>query len=417
VASTSDSERAEAIVVTGVGAVTPLGVGARTLHERWCAGECGIADGEGACVDFDPKDFLSGKQVRRADRFTQLAIAACAEALADAGWSDGGTDGLAYAPERVGCVLGTGIGGIQTLVDGQDTLRERGGQFVSPLSVPLMMSNAGAGALSMRHDLRGPSFAVSSACASGAHAIGSALRMLQAGEADAVIAGGSEAGLTPLARSAFVALDALSQTGISRPFDARRDGFVMGEGAAVMVLEREAGARARGARVLGTIRGYGASSDAHHLTAPREDGLGQAAAMHAALGDAGVDATQIDYVNAHGTSTPLNDRAETQAIKLALGDHARRIPVSSAKSAIGHLLGAAGAVEAVATLLALRDRIAPPTLGLSEPEDGLDLDYVPGAARPLTRIEAGGDGERPLLALSNSFGFGGHNAVLCLEAA
>jgi 3-oxoacyl-[acyl-carrier-protein] synthase II len=407
VASTSDSERAEAIVVTGVGAVTPLGVGARTLHERWCAGECGIADGEGACVDFDAKDFLSGKEARRADRFTQLAIAACAEALADAGWSDG----LAYAPERVGCVLGTGIGGIQTLVDGQDTLRERGAQFVSPLSVPLMMSNAAAGALSMRHDLRGPSFAVSSACASGAHAIGSALRMLQAGEADAVIAGGSEAGLTPLARAAFSALDALSQTGISRPFDARRDGFVMGEGAAVMVLEREAGANARGARVLGTIRGYGASSDAHHLTAPRDDGHGQAAAMHAALSDAGVAATQIDYVNAHGTSTPLNDRAETQAIKLALGDHARRIPVSSTKSAIGHLLGAAGAVEAVATLLALRDRIAPPTLGLCEPEDGLDLDYVPGAARPLVREE------RPLLALSNSFGFGGHNAVLCLEAA
>ncbi|MGO9761747.1 MAG: beta-ketoacyl-[acyl-carrier-protein] synthase family protein [Solirubrobacteraceae bacterium] len=413
------TERADAIVVTGVGAVTPLGVGARTLHERWCAGECGIADGEGACSDFDARDFLTAKEARRADRFTQLAIAACTEALADAGWQDGGADGLAYPPERVGCVLGTGIGGIQTLVDGQDTLRERGGQYVSPLSVPLMMSNAGAGALSMRHDLRGPSFAVSSACASGAHAIGSALRMLQSGEADAVVAGGSEAGLTPLARAAFSALDALSQSGVSRPFDARRDGFVMGEGAAVMVLEREQAARARGARVLGTIKGYGASSDAHHLTAPRDDGQGQAAAMRAALADAGVVAEQIDYVNAHGTSTPLNDRAETRAIKLALGEHAQRIPVSSTKSAIGHLLGAAGAVEAVATLLALRDRIAPPTLGLSEPDEGLDLDYVPGAARPLAR---GGDGARgegggAVLALSNSFGFGGHNAVLCLEAA
>ncbi len=429
------STRTEAVVVTGVGAVTPLGVGARTLHERWCAGECGIADGEGACADFDPTDFMSAKEARRADRFTQLAIAACAEALADAGWPDGGgADELAYAPERVGCVLGTGIGGIQTLVDGQDTLRERGGQYVSPLSVPLMMSNAGAGALSMRHDLRGPSFAVSSACASGAHAIGAALRMLQVGEADAVVAGGSEAGLAPLSRAAFGALDALSQTGVSRPFDVRRDGFVMGEGAAVMVLEREGAARARGARVLGTIRGYGASSDAHHLTAPREDGHGQAAAMHAALRDAGVVATQIDYVNAHGTSTPLNDRAETQAIKLALGEHAGRIPVSSTKSAIGHLLGAAGAVEAVATLLALRDAVAPPTLGLSEPEDGLDLDYVPGDARALVRGGQRQDGkpapspgpgdehrapavERPLLALSNSFGFGGHNAVLCLEAA
>ena len=414
----------EPIVVTGVGAVTPLGVGARTLHERWCAGECGIADGEGACTDFDATDFLSAKEARRADRFTQLAIAACAEALADAGWQHPGSgeaeaDGHPYPAERIGCVLGTGIGGIATLVDGQDTLRERGSQYVSPLSVPLMMSNAGAGALSMRHDLRGPSFAVSSACASGAHAIGSALRMLQSGEADAVVAGGSEAGLTPLARAAFSALDALSPSGVSRPFDARRDGFVMGEGAAVLVLERADGAGARGARVLGRIRGYGASSDAHHITAPREDGQGQAAAMRAALADAGVDAEQIDYVNAHGTSTPLNDRAETHAIKLALGEHAQQIPVSSTKSAIGHLLGAAGAVEAVATLLALRDRIAPPTLGLSEPDAELDLDYVPGAARPLVTSADGSahGGERSVLALSNSFGFGGHNAVLCLESA
>jgi 3-oxoacyl-[acyl-carrier-protein] synthase II len=411
----------EPVVVTGVGAVTPLGVGARTLHERWCAGACGIEQGEAACSDFEPRDFLSAKEARRADRFTQLAIAACVEALADAGWTEDRDDGAAgsdrpqelpYAPERVGCVLGTGIGGIGTLVDGQDTLRERGGEYVSPLSVPLMMSNAGAAALSMRHGLRGPSLAVSSACASGAHALGTALRMLQSGEADAVVAGGSEAGLTPLARAAFAALDALSDSGISRPFDARRDGFVMGEGAAVLVLERAGGAEARGARVLGRLRGYGASSDAHHLTAPREDGLGQAGAIAAALADAGVGAGEIDYVNAHGTSTPLNDRAETRALKLALGARAQEIPVSSTKSAIGHLLGAAGAVEAVATLLALRDRVAPPTLGFAEAEEGLDLDYVPDAARPLA-APAG----RPALAISNSFGFGGHNAVLCLEGA
>jgi 3-oxoacyl-[acyl-carrier-protein] synthase II len=415
----------EPVVVTGVGAVTPLGVGARTLYERWTAGVCGVRDGEAPCEEFDPSDFLSAKDARRADRFTQLALAASAEALADAGWESGGE--LPYAAERIGCVLGTGVGGIATLTGGQDTLRERGGEYVSPLAVPLMMSNAGAGAVSMRHDLRGPSYAVSSACASGAHAIGSGLRMLQSGEADAVVTGGSEAGLTPLARAAFSALDALSPSGISRPFDARRDGFVMGEGAGVLVLERADAAHARGARVLGTIRGYGASSDAHHLTAPREDGEGQAAAMSAALRDAGVAAEQIDYVNAHGTSTPLNDRAETHAIKLSLGEHAKRIPVSSTKSAIGHLLGAAGAVEAVATLLALRDRIAPPTLGLSEPDEGLDLDYVPGSARPLARARNGAgaahgaDGtaseERAVLALSNSFGFGGHNAVLCLEAA
>ena len=398
----------EPIVVTGVGAITPLGVGARVLHERWCTGTCAISDGEAPCADFDPTDFLTAKEARRADRFTQLAIGACAEALGDAGWDRG----LPYEPERVGCVLGTGIGGIGTLVDGQDTLRERGGQYVSPLAVPLMMSNAGAAALSMRHGLRGPTFAVSTACASGAHALGCALRMLQSGEADAVVAGGSEAGLMPLARAAFSALDALSQTGVSRPFDARRDGFVMGEGAGVLVLERDEPARARGARTLGTIRGYGASSDAHHLTAPREDGEGQAAAMAAALADAGVGAEEIDYINAHGTSTPLNDRAETRAIKRALGERARQIPVSSTKSAIGHLLGAAGAVEAVATLLALGARVAPPTLGLSEPDAELDLDYVPDAVRPL---EAPADARA--LALSNSFGFGGHNAVLCLEAA
>lgn len=396
----------EQVVVTGVGAVTPLGVGARALHERWSAGVSGIRDGEGSCGDFDPRDFLSAKEARRSDRFTQLAIAACAEALADAGWEGE----LPYDPRRVGCVLGTGIGGIATLTDGQDALRERGAGAVSPLAVPLMMSNAGAAALSMRHGLRGSSFAVSTACASGAHALGCALRMVQHGEADAVVAGGSEASLTPLARAAFGALDALSPSGISRPFDARRDGFVMGEGAAVLVLESGRAARERGARLLGSIRGYGSSSDAHHLTAPREDGEGQAAAMLAALADAEVSGEDIDYVNAHGTSTPLNDRAETLALKLALGRRARSVPVSSTKSAVGHLLGAAGAVEAVATLLALRERIAPPTLGLQEPEEGLDLDYVPGAAKPLRPVR-----DRPPLALSNSFGFGGHNAVLCLE--
>jgi len=406
------SSRAEPVLVTGVGAVTPLGVGARALHERWSAGMVGIHDGEGSCADFDPRDFLTAKEARRADRFTQLAIAACAEALSDAGWEEESGGGLPYPSERIGCVLGTGIGGIGTLVQGQEALRDRGPEGVSPLAIPLMMSNAGAAALSLRHGLRGPSFAVSTACASGANALGCALRMLQSGEADAVVAGGSEAGLLPLARAAFAALDALSPSGVSRPFDALRDGFVMGEGAAVLVLERAGEAHGRGARALGTLKGFGASSDAHHLTAPLADGAGQAAAMVAAMDDAGVGAQEIDYVNAHGTSTPLNDRAETNAIKLALGERAGEIPVSSTKSAIGHLLGAAGAVEAVATLLALRDRIAPPTLGLVQAEDELDLDYVPGAARPL-QVEAG----RAALALSNSFGFGGHNAVLCLEAA
>jgi 3-oxoacyl-[acyl-carrier-protein] synthase II len=391
------------VVVTGVGAVTPLGVGARPLYERWRAGRSGIEDGLGVATEFDPAEHLSIKEARRADRFTQFAMVASDEALHEAGW-DGEKP---YQDTRIGCIIGTGIGGIGTLEHGKEVLMEKGADKVSPLAVPLMMGNAGAAGVSMRHGLRGHSYSVLSACAAGAHAIGSAVRMIQAGDADAVVAGGSEAALTPLAKAAFAALDAMSHTGISCPFDARRDGFVMGEGAAVLILEDGEKARARGATILGTIAGYGASSDAYHLTAPDKSGSGAVTAMRAALADAGIEASDVVYVNAHGTSTPLNDRAETIAIKAALGSD---IPVSSTKSAIGHLLGAAGAVEAVATLLAMRDRIAPPTLNYAEPEEGLDLDYVPNEARTLDI-----DGRRAI-ALSNAFGFGGHNAVLCLEA-
>ncbi len=395
------------VVVTGIGAVTPLGVGARTLHERWSAGQSGIEDGEGVAREFEPRDHLSVKEARRADRFTQLALVAGDEALAEAGWSDE----LPYDSTRIGCIVGTGIGGIGTLEGNHDVLRDQGPQKVSPLAVPLMMSNAAPAALAMRHGLRGHTYGIVSACAAGAHAIGTAASLIQAGTADAVVTGGAEAALTPLSKAAFAALDALSDSGVSMPFDARRDGFVMGEGAAVLVLEDGEKARARGATILATVRGYGASSDAFHLTAPEAEGAGAAQAMTQALESAGFAPEDIVYVNAHGTSTPLNDRAETLAIKKALGEHASRIPVSSTKSAIGHLLGAAGAVEAVATILALRDRIAPPTLHYSEVEEGLDLDYVPGEARPLEI-----NGARAI-ALSNSFGFGGHNAVLCLEAS
>jgi 3-oxoacyl-[acyl-carrier-protein] synthase II len=395
------------VVVTGVGAVTPLGVGARTLHERWLAGRNGIEDGEGAATEFDPTEHLTVKEVRRADRFTQFALVAGDEALADAGWDRAD---LPYDSDRIGVVIGTGIGGIGTLEHGKELLLQHGPKKVPPLSVPLMMSNAAPGALSMRYGLHGNSFGTVSACAAGAHAIGQAARMIQAGDADAVVTGGSEAALTALSRAAFAALDALSDSGISRPFDARRDGFVMGEGAGVLILEDAEQAAARGATVLATIRGFGASSDAHHLTAPEKEGTGAALAIRRALEDAGAQPEDIVYVNAHGTSTPLNDRAETKAIKKALGEHAAKIPVSSTKSAIGHLLGAAGAVEAVATILALRDRMAPPTLGYEEPEEGLDLDYVPGQAK---RLETNG---KPALALSNAFGFGGHNVVLALEA-
>ena len=396
------------VVITGVGAVTPLGVGARTLHERWTSGACGIRDGEAPCADFDPTDHMSVKQARRADRSTQLAIAAGDEALAEAGWADE----LPYDPEWIGCVLGTGIGGIGTLEDNHDLLRDTGAASVSPLAIPLMMSNAGSAALSLRHGLRGPVFSVVSACAAGSHAIGTALRMIQHGEAEAMVTGAAEAPLTPLSRAAFGSMGAISPTGMSRPFDNRRDGFVMGEGAGVLVLEAGDAARARGANILGTVRGYGASGDAHHITAPHAEGRGGARAMQIALNDAGIEALAVDYVNAHGTSTQLNDRAETMALKSVLGDRAREVPISSTKSAIGHLLGAAGAVEAVATILALRDRIAPPTIGYEEPEEGMDLNYVPGTARALKMSNG-----RPPVALSNSFGFGGHNASLCLEAA
>jgi 3-oxoacyl-[acyl-carrier-protein] synthase II len=395
------------VVITGVGAVSPLGVGARTLHERWSAGVVGIEDGQGAATEFEPTDHLSIKEVRRADRFTQFAIVSGDEALTEAGWKDE----LPYPAERIASILGTGIGGIGTLERGKEILMEEGAKKVPPLSVPLMMSNAAAAAVSMRYKLLGPCHGIVSACSGGADAIGAAKLMIESGLVDAAVTGGSEAALTPLSNAAFAALDALSTKGISRPFDKDRDGFVMGEGGAILVLEASDKAAERGAKVLGKLRGYGASADAFHLTAPDKTGGGPSRAMLAAMQDAGVEPGDIVYVNAHGTSTQLNDAAETAALKLALGDRAYQIPISSLKSTIGHLLGAAGAVEAVATILALRDRIAPPTLGLETPGEGLDLDYVPGSAKPLD-IDS-----RPAIALSSSFGFGGHNAVLCLEAA
>jgi 3-oxoacyl-[acyl-carrier-protein] synthase II len=394
------------VVVTGVGAVTPLGVGAAKLHERWAAGVCGIEDGEGRCDELVVTDHFSVKEARRADRFSQLVLVAVGEALADAGWDVE----LPYDAARIGAIIGTGIGGIGTIETNDRTLIEQGPKLVSPLAVPLMMGNAGAAAVSMRHGLKGPSYGVVSACAAGTHAIGSAMRAIQYGDATAVVAGGTEAALTPLSRAAFAAVDALSPSGISRPFDRRRDGFVMGEGAGVLVLENGDAARARGARVLAIARGYGATSDAFHITAPPANGEGAAAAISRALEDAELTPDDLVYVNAHGTSTLINDRAETAALKTALGERAKTIPISSTKSAIGHLLGAAGAVEAVATILALRARVLPPTLGLEEPDPELDLDYIPDIARTLDL-----DGRRAI-AISNSFGFGGHNAVLCLEA-
>jgi 3-oxoacyl-[acyl-carrier-protein] synthase II len=397
------------VVVTGLGAVTPLGLGAKPLHERWAAGEVGIVDGVGACTDFEPKEFLSVKEIRRLDRFSQLALIAADEAIEQAGWNGE----LPYDPMRIGCVIATGIGGIETVETQHDVMRDRGAKMVSPLGIPLYMPNAGAAAVSMRYKLQGQMYGLVSACSGGAHAIGAALRMIQYGDADAVVAGGAEATLTAFGFACFHSMQALSPTGISRPFDARRDGFVMGEGAGVLVLEDEEAARDRGAKVLGEVIGYGATADAYHLTAPEPDGRPAARAIENALADAGVTPDDVAYVNAHGTSTELNDAAETAALKRALGEQrAKQIPVSSTKSSIGHLLGAAGAVEAVATLETLETRVIPPTLGYEVPDPDLDLDYVPGEARPLLAANGGAP-----VAISNSFAFGGHNVALVLQGA
>jgi 3-oxoacyl-[acyl-carrier-protein] synthase II len=392
------------VVITGLGAVTPLGVGAETLYARWAAGESGIFDGAGACTDFEPSELLSVKEIRRLDRFSQLALVAAGEAIEDAGWNGE----LPYDRMRLGCILATGIGGIQTIELQHDVLRDRGPGRMSPLGIPAQMPNAAAAAVSMKFGLQGQMYSVVSACSSGAHAIGCALRMIQYDDADAVVVGGAEATLTPFGFGSFNSMQALSPTGISRPFDARRDGFVMGEGAGVLVLEEAEAAAARGARVLGEVSGYGSTSDAYHLTAPEPSGEAATRAIELALGDAGIGPDEVNYVNAHGTSTQLNDAAETAALKRALGEEAaRKIPISSTKSAIGHLLGAAGAVEAVATVKTLATRVIPPTLGYEVPDPDCDLDYVPGEARPLVLSNG-----HPPVAISNSFAFGGHNVTL-----
>jgi 3-oxoacyl-[acyl-carrier-protein] synthase II len=395
------------VAITGVGAVTPLGIGAETLVDRWAAGQSGIEDGLGRCSSFDPHEHLSRKVARRADRFTQFALVAADEALADAGW-DGEPP---FAPERIGCIVGTGVGGIGTIEEQHSVLESRGPQSVSSLTAPLLMPNAAAGVIAMRHGFRGHCYGTVSACAASAHALGAATRMVEHGDADACVVGGAEAAVTPLGRAAFATMGATSPSGSSRPFDRRRDGFVLGEGAGILVLEDEEHARARGARVHGVIAGYGASCDAFHLTAPEPSGQGAAQAIESALADAGVAPDEVDYVNAHGTSTPAGDLSETQALKASLGERAAAVPISSTKSVIGHLIGAAGAVELIATVLGLERAVAPPTVGWEERDEGLDLDYVPGTAR---RLEPRGGS---LTAISNSFGFGGHNAVLCVTVA
>lgn len=392
------------VVVTGMGAITSLGCGSDTLVERWIAGESGIEDGRSECRGFEPERFLGRKTARRSDRFTHLAIGAADEALAEAGWEK---DSIPYEAERVACIVGTGVGGMSTLEAQVANIRERGPRAMSPLTVPMMMSNSAAGYLSLRYGLRGPSFSVGSACATGGHTLGTAASMIKSGEADAVVAGASEAAVTTLGLGCFQAMEALSPTGRSLPFDARRDGFVMGEGGGALILESASHAETRGARVIAEILGYGTTTDAYHMTAPDPEASGAVRAIELALTGAAVNPEDVDYINAHGTATELNDRSETVAIKRVFGERAASLPVSSTKSVIGHLLGASGMVEAVAAIGALRQHVLPPTVGYEEQEEGMDLDYVP-EARPLRR------NDRPAIALSNAFGFGGHNVVICL---
>jgi 3-oxoacyl-[acyl-carrier-protein] synthase II len=406
------------VVVTGIGVVTPIGSGTDEFWNgvtgsRSGAGEITQFDASGlpvriACEvsDFDPARYMPGREVARTDRFTQMAVAAASQA-----WEETGGDDIDCPSDRIGVIIGSGIGGLGTIEHEHRALLSGGPRRVSPFMVPKLMPNAAAAAVSMKLKLLGPNFAPSSACATGAHAIGEAYRQIRAGVADVMLAGGSEAALTPLAVAAFARMGALSRRNddpqrASRPFDVNRDGFVFGEGAGVLVLERRELALKRGAPVLAELSGYGASSDAYHVTQPDPDGAGAILAMTRALEDGGLSVDQVDYINAHGTSTPYNDRVETEAIKSAFGVEAKRIPVSSTKSQTGHLLGAAGAVEAAVCVLAITRGVVPPTINLEDPDPQCDLDYV-------------ADGPREgsvKVAVSNSFGFGGQNACLAFAA-
>jgi 3-oxoacyl-[acyl-carrier-protein] synthase II len=390
------------VVITGRGVVSSIGEGPDVFFEGLLGKRSGIADGVGACIDFDPEVAMSPKEARRSDRYTQLAVAAAAQAIDEAGLPDG------VDPERLGVLVGTGVGGLTTLQNECQAWLEGGDRAVSPHFVPMMMPNAAAGTIAMRIGAHGPGFSVSSACATGGHAIGEAARMIARGEADAVVAGGTEAALTGLCIAAFKRMGALSREGVSRPFDAERDGFVMGEGAGVLVLEREQHAKARGAEILARIAGYGASNDAFHITMPEENGRGASQAMRAVLADADASPSDVGYINAHGTSTPFNDKIETHAIKQVFNGSSTPPPVSSTKSHIGHLLGAAGAVEAIVCIEAVRRGVLPPTINYESPDPECDLDYVPEGPREAPGLE---------LALSNSFGFGGQNACLAVRRA
>ena len=406
------------VVVTGMGAITPVG---NDVAATWRAITAGVSGGATitkfdhstfpihfACEvkGFDPLLYLERKEAKRADLFAQYAIAASAQAMTDAGFDDQSK----YNPDRTGVIIGSGIGGLKTFEEQHDVYRERGPSKISAFFIPMFISDIAAGLVSMRFNAKGPNYATISACATSAHAIGDAFRTIQYGDADVVITGGSEATVTPMAIGGFANMKALSERNdspatASRPFDATRDGFVMGEGGGIVILEDLDHARNRGANIYAEIVGYGATGDAYHLTAPAPEGEGAQRAMRRAMEDAKLGPSEIDYINAHGTSTPANDMNETKAIKAVFGEYASKVNVSSTKSMTGHMLGAGGAVEFIIAALSIRDCIVPPTINYQTPDPELDLNYTPNTAvtRPVRTV------------LSNSFGFGGHNVTLAVK--
>jgi len=403
-------------VVTGLGTINPLGHDVVTTWEGLVAGRSGIdyitlfdpspyqTRFAGEVKGFDAQALLGRKEARRLDRFAQFAMVAARQAIADAGLTE-----ETIPPERIGVVFGSGVGGIGTIMDQHQVLLKRGPRRISPFFIPMMLADTAPAQIAITYGFRGPNMVVTTACASGTNAVGEAMELIRRGAADVVVAGGAEAAIVPIALAGFNVMGALSThnedpAGACRPFDAERDGFVMGEGSAVLVLERLEHAQARGATIYAEVLGYGASADAYHLAAPEETGDGAALAMRAALRSAGIPPTAVDYVNAHGTGTVLNDKSETRAIKTVFGDHAYRLAISATKSMTGHLLGAAGALEALICVKTLQEGIIPPTINYRTPDPECDLDYVPNEARPAP-VE---------IALSNSFGFGGHNASLIL---
>lgn len=402
------------VVVTGIGPVTPVGIGLEPFWEALVTGRSGIARIErfdpselpvqiaGEIRAFTPTDWMTPKEVKRADRAVHLAVAA-----AKLAWKDAGEPSVDHA--RTGVMFSTGIGGLSSLLAQHKVFLDRGADRVSPFMVPMLMPNAAAGQVAMAFGFTGPNECITTACAAGAHAVGDAYRLIQGGFADVCIAGGTEASVLGLTVAGFAQMQALTRNPdparASRPFDRDRDGFVLSEGAGALILEDAERAVARGARIYAEVAGYGASADAYHITAPEPEGLGAIQALQACLEDAGEPPEAVGYVNAHGTSTSLNDASETRALKKALGDHAYRVPVSSTKSMTGHMLGAAGAVEGAVAALVIARGVIPPTINYENPDEDCDLDYVPNQAREAD----------VRFALSNAFGFGGHNAVLAFR--